>query len=108
MSIREEHIIKKNIKTLRVLNEHVNRYDIIDAIKNRDIIKIYYQGDNTVDRGYRTIEPHVLGRTITQTKSEKSESNAGNMVVRAWQQAGASDTKHSRPEKWSPKPRRAS
>ena len=82
MIINEDYIVKKNVKDFRLLTEWVDRNSIIDAIENKDIVYIYYAGDNTVNRGYRTIEPFVLGR-----------STAGNLVLRAWQQAGASDTR---------------
>lgn len=73
--------VKHQIKKLRVLNEWVDRNTVADAIKNKDVVFIYYAGDDTVNKGYRTIEPYVLGR-----------SSAGNLVVRAWQQGGASDS----------------
>lgn len=68
-----------NVKKMR-LNEWVSRDNVADAIKNKDVVFIYYAGDDTVNKGYRTIEPFVLGR-----------SKAGNLVLRAWQQAGATD-----------------
>lgn len=78
----EANLVRENIKKLkRLLTENVNSYDIVDAIKNHKVIYIYYAGDDTVMKGYRTIEPHVLG-----------VSTAGNTVLRAWQQAGASDS----------------
>jgi hypothetical protein len=78
----EDNIIKDKIKNFRLLKEYVDRNEIIDAIENNDIIYIYYSGDKTVNRGYRTIEPYALGI-----------SKAGNLVLRAYQQAGASDSK---------------
>lgn len=80
----EDILIKDNIQTFRkvnTLNEWVDRSKIIDAIKNRHVIYIWYQGDETVNRGFRTIHPYLLGKT---TK--------GNIAVRAWQEAGASDS----------------
>lgn len=84
MSKNEKFIIDnndviQNVKKLR-LNEWVSRDKIADAIQNKDVAYIYYAGDDTVNKGYRTIEPFVLGR-----------SKAGNLVLRAWQQAGATD-----------------
>ena len=84
MSKNEKFIIDnndvvQNVKRLR-LNEWVDRDKIADAIQNKDVVYIYYAGDDTVNKGYRTIEPFVLGR-----------SKAGNLVLRAWQQAGATD-----------------
>ncbi len=81
--LNEKSLIKVIIKILRQINEWVGRDDVIDAIKNSDIAYIYYAGDGTVNRGYRTIEPYTLG----------VHGSTGNLVLRAWQQAGASDTK---------------
>jgi hypothetical protein len=86
MAENDKHLIDNNdvkdqIKRLRQLNEYVDRNKVFEAIKNKDVVYIYYAGDETVNRGYRTIEPFVIGRT-----------RAGNVVVRAWQQAGATDT----------------
>lgn len=84
MSNGKKHIIDnndvvQNVKKMR-LNEWVSRDNVVDAINNKDVVFIYYAGDDTVNKGYRTIEPFVLGR-----------SKAGNLVLRAWQQAGATD-----------------
>lgn len=80
-------MVEENTKIL--LNEVVNRDDLIDAIRNRKIVYIYYsgiegksnEGEGVIKPGYRTIEPYLLGIT-----------KAGNFVVRAWQQSGASDS----------------
>lgn len=77
----ENNIIKNNVKKFRLLTEWVSRNDVADAIENRDIVYIYYAGDETVNKGFRIIEPYALGRT-----------SAGNLAVRAWQQAGATDS----------------
>lgn len=71
-----------------IINESVNRYDLIDAIKNRKVIYIYYSGidgksangKGVTLKGYRTIEPYLIGITTS-----------GNLALRAWQQNGASD-----------------
>lgn len=81
--VNEINLLRNNIKKLRLLNESVDRNAIIDAIKGHKIVYIYYQGDNTVKRGYRTIEPYTLG----------THKSTGNLLLRAYQQAGASDTK---------------
>lgn len=81
MDIVEKTILTDNIRQIRQLNEWVDRNTVANAIKNRDVVFIYYVGDQTINRGYRTIEPYVLGT-----------SKAGNLVVRAWQQNGATDT----------------
>lgn len=70
-------------KIINNLNEWISRSTVSDAINNRDVVTIYYDSalDTTINRGYRIIEPYCLGM-----------SKAGNLVVRAWQQSGASDT----------------
>lgn len=82
MQISENKILLTNVKKQRQLNEWVNRNEFVEAIQNHQVLYIYYAGDHTVNRGFRTIEPYCLGR-----------SKANNLVLRAWQQAGASDTK---------------
>lgn len=89
--LNENHLIKDNINKLRLLTESVDQKSIIDAIEGKDVIYIYYQGDNTTNRGYRTIEPYALG----------THKTTGNLLLRAHQQAGASDTKRTRPDKWN-------
>jgi hypothetical protein len=86
--LNETTILRDNIKGFRLLTEWVSRNDVEDAIKNRDIIYIYYSGDKTVNRGFRTIEPYALG--TSKPKTEKN-SQAGNLVLRAYQQSGESD-----------------
>jgi predicted DNA-binding transcriptional regulator YafY len=54
---------------------------IIDAIKNRQVVVIYYDGDEPGGRGIREIEPVCLG-----------VSKSGNKVLRAWDSEGASHT----------------
>ena len=54
---------------------------IVDAIKKRNKIVIYYDGDEPGGRGLRTIEPVCLG-----------VSKGGNKVVRAWDSEGSSHT----------------
>ena len=81
--IIDNNDVKHQVKKLR-LTEWVSRDNVADAIKNKDIVFIYYAGDDTVNKGYRTIEPFLLGRT-----------KAGNLALRAWQQAGATDRGNS-------------
>ena len=57
------------------------RDSIVDAIKNRQVVVIYYDGDEPGGRGLREIEPVCLG-----------VSKAGNKVLRAWDSEGASHT----------------
>lgn len=81
--ITEEKILMHNIKTLRKLplNEAYDEQSIIDAIEHHKVIIIGYDGDDTIMSGQRTVMPFVLGT-----------SKAGNKVLRAWEQAGASDS----------------
>lgn len=61
--------------------EIANRSQVEEAIEKKQRIRIYYDGDETVNAGYRNIEPYVLGL-----------SKAGNPVIRAWQLNGVTDT----------------
>ena len=70
-------------KTL-ILENAVNRQDIIDAITNHNGVNIYYAGDNNVAAGKRYIEPYVFGM-----------STKGNDIIRAYQMFG--DTKTIKP-----------
>lgn len=56
---------------------------IVDAIKKKDVIVIYYDGDEPGGRGLRTIEPVCFGY-----------SRADNPVLRAWDLEGASHSKY--------------
>jgi len=84
--MEETKFIREIHKTLKkqVLNEYVDKNLIKNAIENKRVIQIYYNGDHTVKAGYRTIEPYLLGVTSGKT-------GGGNVAVRAWQQAGDSD-----------------
>lgn len=80
--INEAKIIFDKIKGLRyLLKEGVGDTDIIDAIQNHEYIYIYYDGDDNVEKGYRTVRPYVLGTT-----------GKGNAVLRAWQDKGRSQS----------------
>ena len=54
---------------------------IVDAIKGRKVVVIYYDGDEPGGRGLREIEPVCFGY-----------SKADNPVLRAWDNSGASHT----------------
>jgi len=54
---------------------------IVNAIKSKDKVIIYYDGDEPGGRGLRSIEPVCFGY-----------SKAGNPVLRAWDDEGASHT----------------
>jgi predicted DNA-binding transcriptional regulator YafY len=57
---------------------------ITDCIKNKKKCIIYYDGDEPGGRGLREIEPVCLG-----------VSKAGNKVLRAWDEEGASHTSYN-------------
>lgn len=65
----------------QVLNETVERNKIIKAIENKQKLTIYYIGDKTISRGWRTIEPFCYG-----------VNKKGNPCLRAWQERGVSDS----------------
>jgi len=68
--------------TLRsVLLEVASMDDVQRAIKQKQVVTVYYDGDEPGGRGLRTIEPVCLGT-----------SKAGNRVVRVWDMEGASHT----------------
>lgn len=54
---------------------------VVNAIKNKQKVVIYYDGDEPGGRGLREIEPVCLGT-----------SKAGNKVMRAWDEEGSSHT----------------
>ena len=54
---------------------------VVDSIKKRQVIVIYYDGDEPGGKGLRQIEPVCFGY-----------SKAGNPIVRAWDDTGASHT----------------
>jgi predicted DNA-binding transcriptional regulator YafY len=54
---------------------------ITNAIKNQNLVTIYYDGEDNGGKGLRTIEPFCFG-----------VSKAGNRVIRAWEREGASYT----------------
>jgi len=69
-------------KTLRsLICEIASLDDIVNCIKNKKKCIIYYDGDEPGGRGLREIEPVCLG-----------VSKAGNKVMRAWDNEGASHT----------------
>ena len=54
---------------------------VVDAIKQKQKVVIYYDGDEPGGKGLREIEPVCLG-----------VSKAGNKILRAWDDEGASHT----------------
>lgn len=67
----------------KLILEVASREQISDAIKNRRVCAIYYDGDEPGGRGLRVIEPVAFGLT-----------KKGNPVVRAWDREGASHTSY--------------
>lgn len=55
--------------------------EISNSIKNKNIVTLYYDGDDNGGKGLRVIEPFCYG-----------VSKAGNAVIRAWEREGASYT----------------
>ncbi len=54
---------------------------IINSVRNKNIVTIYYDGEDNGGKGLRVIEPFCFG-----------VSKAGNSVIRAWEREGASFT----------------
>lgn len=79
MDLLREGILRRMIDKL--LFEAVQNNRIITSIKNRQINKIYYDGEDTQRPGYRSIEVYCFGMNYS-----------GNAVIRAWQREGVSDT----------------
>lgn len=65
-----------------LINENASQESVIDAIKKKQRVIIYYDGDEPGGRGLREIEPVCLGRMRGTT----------NLAVRAWDLEGASHT----------------
>lgn len=71
--------LKETLKDL--ICEIASIDSVVDAIKQKQRVIIYYDGDEPGGRGIREIEPVCLG-----------VSKAGNKVLRAWDNEGASHT----------------
>jgi hypothetical protein len=89
--LNEVKIFFENLTHFRqLLNEGVGQGSIVDAINKHKIVHIYYAGDDTVLKGYRTIKPYVLGHTANKDAIKRGEDY---MLLRAWETAGNSDSK---------------
>lgn len=87
--LNEVKIFFENLTHFRqLLNEGVGQGTIVDAINKHKIVHIYYAGDNTIMKGYRTIKPYVLGTSKSKESQEKPY-----LLLRAWETAGNSDSK---------------
>lgn len=71
--------LKESLKGL--ICEIASIGSVQDAINKKQVITVYYDGDEPGGRGIREIEPVALGK-----------SKAGNLVMRAWDREGASHT----------------
>ncbi len=71
--------LETTLKSLIV--EIASSGSVVDCSKNKKKANIYYDGDEPGGRGLREIEPVCLGT-----------SKAGNKVLRAWDEEGASHT----------------
>lgn len=65
----------------QLILEVASRSQIEQAIEKKQRVRIFYRGDEESVAGYRNIEPYVLGL-----------SSADNLIVRAWQINGVTDT----------------
>ena len=69
----------------KLITEVVARDEVVRAIQQKQIVIIYYDGDEPGGRGYRTIEPVCLG--------ELNKRNGTTVtLLRAWDVEGASHT----------------
>ncbi len=68
----------------KLIYEIASLDSVIDSIKQKQKVIIYYDGDEPGGKGLREIEPVCLG-----------VSKAGNKVVRAWDNEGASYTDYN-------------
>jgi hypothetical protein len=67
------------VKTL--ITEAATLEDVMNAIKDRKVVIIYYDGDEPGGRGLREIEPVCIGL-----------SKKNNKIIRAWDKEGSSHT----------------
>jgi len=72
----------KLLTTVKTLITEIASLDSIqNSIRNKEVMTIFYDGDEPGGRGLRTIEPVCVGI-----------SKAGNLVLRGWDLTGASHT----------------
>jgi hypothetical protein len=84
--LTEVKIFFNNIKHFRhLITEGVSDKTIVDAINNHKYLYVYYDGDSSNEKGWRTIRPFRLGTLQSQTE------NNGQLALRAWQDKGRSD-----------------
>lgn len=68
-------------KLKQFLFESPNINEILNAINNKEIIKINYAGDSSLSGGERLIECYLLGKTTSN-----------NLAIRAYQIQGSTKT----------------
>ena len=64
-----------------IIVEEASRTEVEKAVINHELIKIYYEGDETEKPGWRDIEPYVVGLSPRE-----------NVILRAYQYNGVTDT----------------
>lgn len=85
--LTEVKIFFENVKHFRqLLTEGANDKKIVDAINDHKYLYIYYNGDDSNAKGWRTIQPYRLG--LMKSKTE----NNGSLALRAWQDKGDSES----------------
>ena len=86
MPKNERTRIFENIRTLRqLLNEGIGESSLHKAMDETKYLYIYYAGDHTILKGYRTIIP--------METTEKVVKGENRQYLSAWQIAGSSDSK---------------
>jgi hypothetical protein len=94
--LKEVKIFFENLTHFRqLLSEGVAENSVVDAIHQHKIVYIYYAGDDTIMKGYRTIKPMVLGHTVSKKARENGEDY---LLLRAWEIAGNSDSRKKYPD----------
>ena len=77
------HVIFENVtdgcdeEYMEMLLEAVDNQAIINSIKNRNVVSLFYNGRNPGGVGNRTVEPVCLGY-----------SKSNRMVLRVWDREG--------------------
>lgn len=74
-------LTEKQLYEITLLREQIDEGDILDAIEEKWVVRIYYSGDEEIERGWRAIEIYAYGI-----------STAGNKVIRAFQLQGYTKT----------------
>jgi len=86
MPKNESTIIFENIRNLRqVLNEGISESSLHKAMDETKYLYIYYAGDYTILKGYRTIIPMETTQKVVKGENRQ--------YLSAWQIAGSSDSK---------------